>query len=109
MLPALLQLANPHHFFPAVLVDSSSDLGLLIEQVSYEDQTLGIEVDVLLWTRWLLHPSSHLLILKLITLQKAQPKHQKPPCEAGGEGGVVGGGGGGWRKGASVGGTQSAD
>lgn len=49
-----LQLVGPHHVFPAVVINSSSDLRLLIEQVSYEDQTLGIEVDVLLWTRWLL-------------------------------------------------------
>lgn len=40
------------------MVDSSSDLGLLIQQVSYEDQTLGVEVDVLLWTWWLLYPNS---------------------------------------------------
>lgn len=37
------------------MVGSSGNLGLLIEQVPYEDQTLSIEVDVLLRARWFLY------------------------------------------------------
>ena len=68
------------------MVDSSSDLGLLIEQVSYEDQTLGVEVDVLLGTRWLLHPNNHFVHLSTCYTKEGQTKATEPPEREGGAG-----------------------
>lgn len=50
--------AEPHHFLPAILADSSSDLGLFVKQVANEHQALGIEVDVLILARLLLQSSN---------------------------------------------------
>ena len=63
--------SRSYHFLPAILPDSSCDLGLLVQQVANEHQALSIEVDVLIWAGGVLQPQQSIQSAYTLVLQHA--------------------------------------